>query len=206
MSVEDQQISADRTLIARVLSLAPGADREVITLLSRIARPILRRFLPSHDLEPTLSELSVHVWDRNWAVLRRWSQDTPLERYLATVARNFAIDCLRQCRDPDGEPIEDHPVPEAHWSSDPERVQQVRDASQCLDRATQRLSDVHRSVVLLRHQQELGHQEIANRLDRSLGYVGPTLARAEQALREALLERCRELVESLIGARGAAHG
>lgn len=205
-SVEDRQIEADRTLVARVLSLTPGADQELITLLSRISRPILRGYFAAHDLAPALSDLSAHVWHRNWAVLRSWSQETPLERFLATVARNFAIDCLRQASHPEEEPLEDHPLPEPHWSADPERAQQAREASHCLERATGRLSEVHQTVVQLRYQHGLGHEEIAARLGKTKGYVGPTLARAEKALREALIERCKELVESLIGVRGAAHG
>jgi RNA polymerase sigma factor (sigma-70 family) len=203
---DTEQLAADRVLVARVLSLAPGADRELISILARIARPILRRVVAAHDVEPVLSDLSGHVWDRNWAVLRRWNQEAPLGRYLATVARNFAIDSKRRSPQVDNCPEDDREGVEPHWMADPERVQQVLDASQCLERATERLSDTYKTVVRLRHLQELGHQEIADQLGKTTGYVGPTLARAEKALREALLDRCRELVESLIGARGAAHG
>lgn len=203
---EAEQLAADRTLVARVLSLAPSADGELLSLLSRMAKPIVRRYSRGHDADVLLSDLLVHVWQRNWAVLRRWNQEAPLARYLAVVARNFAIDSVRRNADVDSPMPQDGEIQEPHWSADPERVHQIVDASRCLDRASERLSEVHKSIVLLRYQHELGHQEIADRLGKTTGYVGPTLARAEKAIREALLDRCRELVESLIGTRGAAHG
>lgn len=206
---EADQVAADRALVADVLARTPLADEALALEVSRIGRPIVRRIVDRNDGEAALNELLVHVWERNWRVLRQWGQDIPLVRYLSTVARNFAIDYARRTRkdiEHRASPSDIDAAVDPHWMADPERVQQARDARQCLEHATEQLSDVHKSVVRLRYHEGLEHWEIASRLEKTIGYVGPTLARAEVALRNALRDRCRELIESLIGARGPVHG
>lgn len=204
---EQEQIAADCALAARLIARVPGADRTFLELLRRMALPIVRRIIGPNDAEPVMNELAEHVWDRDWRVIRQWDQRSPLCHYLVRVAKNFAIDEARRraAQHAGALASEGEEQVETHWTADPQRVQEIRDAQRCLDGALHQLSDPHRRVIRLRHLLDLGHREIADAIGRTVGYVSPTLARAEVALRNALMQRCRILIEQLIGTRSDPH-
>jgi RNA polymerase sigma factor (sigma-70 family) len=109
--------------------------------------------------------------------------------YVAVVARNLAKDRLASLPRPTA-PIEE--APDLADPDDPERTLETRQLAECLDRAKGRLSETYRKMIHLRHDLGLTHREIANSLDKTMGYVAGTLARAERYLREELWETCRD--------------
>jgi DNA-directed RNA polymerase specialized sigma24 family protein len=62
----------------------------------------------------------------------------------------------------------------------------------CIQGAIGRLSQIHGDIFRLRHFCGLRHQQIADQLGRSIGYVGGTLARAERNLVEEIREACAD--------------
>jgi RNA polymerase sigma factor (sigma-70 family) len=112
--------------------------------------------------------------------------------YVAIVAGNLTKDRLR-CLPRPAAPIEE--VPEIADPDDPEQTLETRQLAECLDRARERLSDTYRRIIHLRHDLGLSHREIADNLDKTMGYVAGTLARAERYLREELWETCRDHLE-----------
>jgi RNA polymerase sigma factor (sigma-70 family) len=119
-----------------------------------------------------------------------WDKSGPLRAYVAMVAKNVCLDMMR-CRKPKESP--DLPeVRDDDPASDPEASSLARELRDCLERALSALSETYRRVVQLRHLEELSHRDIAARLRKTLGYVGPTLQRAERYLRDELRERCAD--------------
>jgi RNA polymerase sigma-70 factor (ECF subfamily) len=59
---------------------------------------------------------------------------------------------------------------------------------QAIERALETLNPVFRAAVVLRDQEELSYEEIADVLDVSLGTVKSRILRGREALRRALLE------------------
>jgi RNA polymerase sigma factor (sigma-70 family) len=203
-----EQIAQDCALVAAVLSREAGAEELLAKRIYTIAQPLVRGLAGPALANDVMTELLARVWENNWRTLRQWRQESPLSHYLIVVSKRFAIDYIRSNREAPLAEIEesDERFMDTHWASDPERMQEVQDVRRCLDGATGQLSPPLQRVVRLRHHEGLGHQEIADRIGKSMGYVGPTLARAERQLREALRQRCRELLEALIGTEGNSHG
>jgi RNA polymerase sigma factor (sigma-70 family) len=185
----DVDSALDEKLIADVLLGDEGAAR---TLVSRLA-PVIRRIaarLASFELrEELIQEVWAHLWSRNCRVLQQWDRRGPLVHYVAVVTSNLIKDRLVKCKVPTV-PIEDCPDP-----PDPDNpelnveVQQLRD---CLEKATGQLSQMHRELIELRHTCGFKHREIAEKLGKTIGYVGATLARAERYLREELMAACAD--------------
>ena len=67
--------------------------------------------------------------------------------------------------------------------------------ARCIERARENLSAMHRRLIELRHDCDMKHQEIAEVLGRSIGYVSGTLARAERYLGEEIKEACGDHLE-----------
>ena len=75
---------------------------------------------------------------------------------------------------------------------DPVLTVEVAQLAECLERAKNRLSKVHRNLIHMRHELALKHQEIASKLGKTIGYVGATLARAERKLRDETVKTCAD--------------
>jgi len=68
----------------------------------------------------------------------------------------------------------------------PEHVLESRETRACLHRQIERLPETYRLLVLLRYQQDLSYEEIAEVTGMPLGSVKTGLFRAHNRLREAL--------------------
>jgi RNA polymerase sigma-70 factor (ECF subfamily) len=118
---------------------------------------------------------------------------SPFHHWLFRLARNQAIDNLRREKvrsttSLDAEPIEGTPMRErvpgkakdaAEELVAGERAEQVR-------RAVQSLPESFREVVVLREWDDLAYEEIAERLDLSVGTVKSRLFRARSLLEKKL--------------------
>jgi RNA polymerase sigma factor (sigma-70 family) len=164
-----------------------------VSLLAPIIRRVAGRIAPANVREDFIQEVWTHLWSNNCRVLQKWDRTGPLVHYVAVVASNLMKDRLAK-RTIVTEPIDDCPDPTD--PDDPARTVEVRQLAECLERAKARLSQMHRNLIHMRHELAMQHQEIANELGRTIGYVGTTLARAERYLREELMETCADYLGS----------
>jgi RNA polymerase sigma-70 factor (ECF subfamily) len=153
---------------------------------------VASRYLPG-EVEDAFQEVMIRLAGRSWLALRRWEQRAPLAGYVARITRNWCTDRLRHSTGnpvrTDGEPLD---PPDQDINRNPEALYFAREIRECIEKAINALSETHRRLINLRHVENLKHPEIAQRLGKTLGYVGPTLARAEQYLRDELREICPE--------------
>src|SRR5688572_24404357 len=103
--------------------------------------------------------------------------------WLTRVARNVAINGMRARRRRSEHEAE--ALPRARADSPAESAARV-EALQRVGEAILALEEPYRSVVLLRHEQELDLATIARRLGRSEGTVRSQLSRAHELLRQKL--------------------
>jgi RNA polymerase sigma factor (sigma-70 family) len=179
-------------LLAKVLL----GDRRAELTLSDLLAPIIRRVSWSFRVAPTeredlIQEVWTHLSATNWRVLQEWDRKRPLINYVAVVAKNLMRDRLAKAktRHIPTEPIEDY---EPADPDDPARTLEVQQLEECVEKAKDQLSSTHRAMIRMRHELGFTHQEIATKLGKSIGYVGPTLARAERYLCEEVNETCAD--------------
>jgi RNA polymerase sigma-70 factor (ECF subfamily) len=197
----DTNPAVDQELIADVLL----GDRQAHDKLADRIGPVIRAaaYRAPRDLrEDLINEVWVHFSNINWRVLQKWDARGPLAHYVMVVARNFITDRLRHTGRPEL-PIDDVPeeTPELVDDEHPERQiaerERITGTVRCVQSAKARLSETHRTIIELRHDLDLTYQEIADRLNRTIGYVSGTLARAERALADKILELCGDHIGRL---------
>jgi RNA polymerase sigma factor (sigma-70 family) len=185
----DTSPAACERLLAKVLLGDNGAARMLVSMLAPIIRRVAGRVAPPNRRENLIQEVWTHLWSDNCRVLQKWDRRGPLVHYIAVVASNLMKDRLAR-RVIVTEPIDDYPDPPD--PDDPARTVEVRQLAECLERAKTRLSQMHRDLIYMRHELAMKHQDIANKLGRTIGYVGTTLGRAERYLREEIMETCAD--------------
>jgi RNA polymerase sigma-70 factor (ECF subfamily) len=178
----DRPSDRDRRLVDRAVAQAKVGDGEGIRFLYVRYRSDVYRFVRSivgdeHDAE----DVTQTVFLKLISVIGRYQREAvPFAAWLIRVARNAAIDHLRERR-----PV---PCEEIRTSaSDPsegneERLADLKDAMAGVEPA-------QREVVVLRHVCGLAPGEIAARLGKSEGAIHGLHHRGRRAVQAALLER-----------------
>lgn len=195
---------SDAALIADVLARSPGADLRLWRRIRPLIRAVAAGFR-SLDVDDAEQEIMTKVWDRNFRVLRQWQGgEGTLNAYLAAVAKNHCRDRLRSLdrvrrRTPPHVVIDDtmDEIEDPDPVANPAVAALARRIRDCVGMAKRRLAEPQRQLWELRHEEHLMHQEIAARIDKSMGYVGPTLARAERKMCDFLREECPEVLQGL---------
>ena len=170
-----------------------GSEAAYRQLVARYQRPVfslaMRVLRQAEDAEDVVQETFVRVFK----ALDRYDQARPFSTWLFTIAARLCIDHLRRRRmktfslsgkDPESDEdrvieLEDPgPRPDdvvAGWE-DEKRVQALVDL----------LPSHYRIVVVLRHQQDLSYEEIAEALRLPLGTVKARIHRARALLKRHL--------------------
>ena len=186
-------VDQDVQLIAKVLLGDDGAARTLVDRLSPIIERVAHGRAPRTDRAVVVDDLVQHVWAHIWSrnawVLQQWDRTRPLQHYIAVVARNRIMDLLRAQGIPD-EKLDDVPDAKLTDPDNPVRNVEVNQLAECVQSAKSRISQTYQELIRLRHDEGLKQREIAERLGRTIGYVGKTLARAEKYLREEILAVC----------------
>jgi RNA polymerase sigma factor (sigma-70 family) len=186
----DMSPAATERLLAKVLLGDSGASRTLVDLLGPIIRRVAGGFdLPIEVREDLIQEVWSHLWTDNCRVLQKWGRRDPLLNYVAVVASNLMRDRLAK-RSIVTEPME--VCGDAADPDNPARTVEVKQLEECLEKAKDRLSITHRDMIRMRHEFGFKHREIANKLQKSMGYVSGTLARAERYLSEEIMETCAD--------------
>ena len=154
-------------------------------------RGMLYRFLLRSVRDPhRTDELFQETWSRVISARARYQPQAKFSTWLLQIAHNLLVDALRRQRPTaDGEEAElalsrvaipEHEQPEHAWS-DFERRRH-------LQRAIEQLPDEQRTAILLRLEQELSLEEIAEVTGSGRETVKSRLRYAMTRLREALSE------------------
>jgi RNA polymerase sigma-70 factor (ECF subfamily) len=138
----------------------------------RYVRSIVR---DEHDAE----DVTQNVFAKLLSAIETYEErEVPFSAWILRIARNAALDWIRQRRTT---PYEDVRGPDVRYDDSAERSV----ASLC--EALTTLSEEQRHVVLLRHMVGLTPGEIAGRLGKSEGSIHGLHHRARATLKEALL-------------------
>jgi len=194
-------VEADERLVANVLLGDRRAQREFAQRFQQLFQVVARRYFRDPVAGDASQDIFEKICKNDWAVLRQWDKRGPLPAYLAKVAKNNCLDILRRPQTEMGTGGADEDPDDRPWS-DPESQAMASELLNCLKKALDALSETYRRIVWLRHIDGLKHDEIAERLGQSVGYVGPTLQRGEHYLRSELRERCKDHLGSFAALAG----
>ncbi len=173
----------DRDLIDRAVAQAKRGDQEGIRFIYSTHSGDVFRFVRSiigdeHEAE----DVTQAVFLKLMRVITKYERGAvPFNAWLMRVARNAAIDHLRERRPVPCEEIRGRSTPEA-IDDNLQRLIEFREAVAALQ-------DEQREVVLLRHVHGLTPGEIATRLGKSEGAVHGLHHRGRRAVQLRLRER-----------------
>lgn len=126
-----------------------------------------------------------------WRALPGFRGESGFSTWLYRLTANAAIDCLRREKKRRGElSIEGGELPLSlpDAGPSPQEATEGGELRAAVNAALARLTDQHRTVLILRELQELSYEEIAGALGLDLGTVKSRISRARKALRKILLE------------------
>jgi RNA polymerase sigma-70 factor, ECF subfamily len=179
----------DRDLVRRCLKQDQDAFR---ILLARYERPvygIVRRMIPD---EEDARDLAQEAFIRAFKSLKQFDTSRKFSSWLFRIAHNLCIDHYRRrklatvplVRRTEGEDEESWDLPDQ--APDPAETFSDRERSRRLLAAVESLPPVYRMVLLLRHQEGLAYDEIAEATDLPRGTVKARIHRAHRLLKEKL--------------------
>jgi len=177
------RVDRDRALVDRAVAQAKQGDHEGIRFIYATYSGDVFRFVRSiigdeHEAE----DVTQTVFLKLMRVIRKYERGTvPFTAWLMRVARNAAIDHLREKRPVPCEEIRGRSTVEA-LDDNLQRLIELRGA-------VAELQDEQREVVLLRHVHGLAPREIASRLGKSEGAIHGLHHRGRRAVQARLRER-----------------
>jgi len=180
----------DIALIARARE---GDERAYRTLLEKYERAVFSiclRMVRNRDLA---ADLSQDAFIKVFSMLERYNPAYAFSSWLFKITSNLCIDHLRRRRvetfamdDPiDGEKGE---IQRQYESSEPDPHEHFvrREKMDKLNAAIEQLPEHYRIMLVLRHQENLSYEEIAESLEIPLGTVKARIHRAREMLKNSL--------------------
>lgn len=181
---------ADADLLPRLLAGEQGAYREMIQAYQGAMRAVAYAIVGNRHADEVVQDAWLAVV-RN---LEGFQQRSSLKTWLLTIVANTARSRLKQNRRevllddlpaPHGTVGDSRFAEDGHWATapfawhedSPEALLTEEELRQCLEKTLLSLSDLQRSVLLLRERQGLELEEICNLLEVSLSNVRVLLHR-----------------------------
>lgn len=181
----------DRNLLERCLARKPGAWEDfvdrfvglVVHVINHTAQSRSIRLAPA-DVEDLAGDVFLAIIDDDFSVLRRFRGEASLATYLTVVSRRIVVRSLlkRQTSTSLNDVANqagngEHETPIEERLSDREEV----------ERLLKRLNGPEADVVRLYHLEGKSYQEISLQIGMPENSIGPTLSRAREKMRRALL-------------------
>lgn len=186
---------ADADLLPRLLAGEQGAYREMIQAYQGAMRAVAYAIVGNRHADEVVQDAWLAVV-RN---LEGFQQRSSLKTWLLTIVANTARSRLKQNRRevllddlpaPHGTVGDNRFAEDGHWATapfawhedSPEALLTEDELRECLEKTLLSLSDLQRSVLLLRERQGLELEEICNLLEVSLSNVRVLLHRGRLKL------------------------
>jgi RNA polymerase sigma factor (sigma-70 family) len=181
------------TMESQLVSLAQTGDREafsrLVTLYSRRIYRLAYSFL--HNVDDA-ADVVQEVFLRAYRSLSRFDTSRAFYPWLHRITRNLCLNRRALKANREGSlPVDDPPppvVPGARVWGDPVASTLANEDVASLRSAIDRLPEMHRNILILKHFQECSYAEMAELLDIPVGTVMSRLHNARQKLKILLEE------------------
>ncbi len=183
-------MTEDADLIRRALTGDQRACRDLVRRYQRQVYSVLLRVVRrAEDAE----DLTQETFVRMFRALDRYDPERPFTAWLFTIATRLGIDHLRRRRIQTfslsvAEPgsTEEHTIDVEDPGLRPDEVTSHAEEERRAQDLIDSLPEHYRIVVLLRHQQDLSYEEIAEALNLPLGTVKARIHRARALLKDRI--------------------
>ena len=180
----------DAKLVERVIAGDGDAFRQLVERYQRPVYGLLLRMVRTPALAEDLAQESLI---KAYRAIATFDRSRKFSSWLFKIAHNTAIDHLRRkslatvpLETDEGDRIDPLALLAAPDGQSPEARARGRDLAEALQEALMELRPDYREAVLLRFQQGLPYDEIAEILDLPLGTVKTHLHRARKQMASAL--------------------
>jgi RNA polymerase sigma factor (sigma-70 family) len=175
-------------LLGRCLAGDERACRELVDQYRRQVYSLALRMVRSvEDAE----DLTQETFVRMFRALERYDPGRPFAAWLFTIASRLCIDHLRRRRVAPISLVQRQPGSEEEYTLEvedpglrPDELVSHREEERQTEELIRSLPQHYRVVVILRHQQGLSYEEIADALNLPLGTVKARIHRARALLKE----------------------
>lgn len=180
-------ISEEAGLVRRCLA---GDQRACRELVQRFQRPVFSILVRMVRRAEDAEDLTQETFVKMFRALDRYDPERPFSSWLFTIASRLAIDHIRKRRlhtislsqvEPGSHEERTIEVPDE--GPGPDVVTSNREEEKLTSALIDSLPPHYRIVVLLRHQQDLSYEEIAETLQMPLGTVKARIHRARALLK-----------------------
>lgn len=199
------------SLLSRITSLFTLSDEQAMgrvqmhddaqafaQLLNRWERPIQRLCIRMLGDEHRAEDVAQETFARVYAKRKEYKADARFSTFLWRIAMNLCYDELRRQRRRNETPF-DEPSIDGFESADamseagaPDQVASGNERAELVRDAVMRLPEAYRSVVVLRHYENLKFREIADVLEIPEGTVKSRMAEAMSILSRLLHPELRD--------------
>ncbi|MBI2908576.1 MAG: sigma-70 family RNA polymerase sigma factor [Chloroflexi bacterium] len=170
---------SDESLVEEAL-LRPEVFAELITRYQNKVYSLACRI--TGDAEEA-KDLAQETFIRAYTSLPGFHRGARFSPWLYRIATNLSLNYRKRRRE--AVPLADKPLPD-ETSLSPEEAVERKESQERIQRAILGLPGLYRTVLVLRHVNELTYQEIAQVLEIPVGTVKARLFRARDMLREVL--------------------
>jgi RNA polymerase sigma-70 factor (ECF subfamily) len=187
-------LESDVRVIARARRGEQAAFAELLRAYKAPVFNLCLRMLKNRD---DAEDIAQEVFIKVFGMLERYDERYAFRSWLFKIAANQCIDFIRKNRvklqsldEPvnyRGEEIE-RQFPDDE-SKTPDEELELQEVGRLLLAITDELPPHYRSMIVLRHQEQLSYEEIAQVLDLPLGTVKARIHRARAMMREKLRKR-----------------
>ncbi len=176
-----------------ILSARKGDEQAFRALLVKYERAVFSICLRMVRNREQAEDLAQESFMKVFAMLERYNPSYAFSSWLFKITSNLCIDSIRK-RKLDTLPL-DQPIQSAAGEfsrqyesreDDPEKTMIGREKMERLKEAIESLPPHYRIMILLRHQQDLSYEEIAETLEVPLGTVKARIHRAREMLKNRL--------------------
>jgi RNA polymerase sigma-70 factor (ECF subfamily) len=186
--VLNKKTDPDETfLVARARQGDKAAFGQLVKLHQR---RVLRMVVGMTGDLDTAMDIVQDSFIRAYKAMDRFEEGKPFYPWISTIATNLTLNHLKKSRRETGlDPVKHEQRAES--DADPLYRMQMDENNRRLMQAVQELPEQYRTVFVLRNFEDLSYDEIAARLNISIGTVDSRLYRA----RRRLVEQLKDLLE-----------
>ncbi len=190
---------------SQLVEQAKGGDMQAFEeLVSRYRNRIYMRAYSIMRNEDTAVDLSQNAWVKAWQRLDQFHGEASFPTWLSRIVTNLCLDELRRqkrARTDSIEAMEEATNPVENRMEletvDPINGLDRKELRERIDAALAKLSDKHRTVIVLYEFEQLEYREIAEKMDSSIGTVMSRLFYARRRMASLLNETLKR--DGLIG-------
>lgn len=187
----------DREWVAQALAGNQAAYQRIVT---KYQEPIMHHVLKMVRDRDEVDDLVQETFIKAFGSLASYSTQFAFSTWLYKIATNHTIDYLRKRKLRTisiDKPIQTNEgemeleIPDHTYRPDQHLIEDQR--NQLIQEAIEALPEKYHRVIVMRHQQELSYEEIADELDLPLGTVKAHIFRAREMLYKFLKDKRHSL-------------